>query len=47
MNVTPDGKKLFVSLQAEPFITVIDIETGEIRYLERTETDYGKGTGSD
>lgn len=46
LNVTPDGKKLFVSLQAEPFITVIDIETGEMRKLERTTTDYGKGTGS-
>ncbi|WP_226643627.1 hypothetical protein [Mesobacillus subterraneus] len=46
LNVTPDGKKLFVSLQAESFITVIDIETGDMRYLERTETDYGKGTGS-
>ena len=46
LNVTPDGKKLFVSLQAEPFITVIDIESGEMRQLERTTTDYGKGTGS-
>jgi len=46
LNVTPDGKKLFVSLQAESFITVIDIETGDMRNLERTETDYGKGTGS-
>ena len=46
LNVTPDGKKLFVSLQAESYITVIDIESGEMRFLERTETDYGKGTGS-
>lgn len=46
LNVTPDGKKLFVSLQAEPFITVIEIESGEMRHLERTQTDYGKGTGS-
>lgn len=46
LNVTPDGKKLFVSLQAEPYITVIDIDSGEMRHLERTKTDYGKGTGS-
>lgn len=46
LNVTPDGKKLFVSLQAEPYITVIDIATGKMRQLERTKTDYGKGTGS-
>jgi WD40 repeat protein len=44
--VTPDGKKLYVSLQAEPYITVVNLETYEVKKLERTKTDYGAGTGS-
>ncbi len=46
LAVTPDGKKLYVSNQASPFIAVVDLETNEVRHLERTKSDYGKGTGS-
>lgn len=46
IGITPDDKKLFLSLQSEPYITVIDLDTYEMRHLERTTTDYGKGSGS-
>lgn len=46
MNVTPDGKKVYVSFQAEPYISVIDLATKKATKLERTKTDYGAGTGS-
>lgn len=45
-----DGRKLFVSLQAEPFITVIDTDDWEVRHLprlaENVGTDYSLGAGS-
>ncbi|WP_070121428.1 YncE family protein [Bacillus marinisedimentorum] len=46
LAVTPDGKKLYVSNQASPFIAVVDLDTNKVRHLERTKSDYGKGTGS-
>lgn len=44
--VTPDNKKVFVSHQAEGFVSVVDIGTWEARQLHRTDTDYGAGAGS-
>ena len=46
IGITPDDKKLFISLQSEPYITVVDLDTYEMRKLERTQTDYGEGSGS-
>lgn len=44
--VTPDNKKVFVSHQAEGYVSVVDLGTWEARRLHRTDTDYGSGAGS-
>lgn len=46
LAVTPDNKKIFVSHQAEGYVSVVDIGTWETRQLHRTDTDYGDGAGS-
>lgn len=44
--VTPDNKKVFVSHQAEGYVSVVDLGTWEARRMHRTDTDYGAGAGS-
>lgn len=44
--VTPDSKKAYVSMQADTRVAVIDLETWAVRYITRTNTDYGDGSGS-
>lgn len=45
--ITPDDTKAFVTMQREDRVAVIDLATWDVRYLQRTDTDYAeRGSGS-
>lgn len=45
--ITPEADRAFVSMQREDSVAVIDLDTWEVRHIQRTDTDYSEdGSGS-
>jgi YVTN family beta-propeller protein len=43
--ITPDDAKAFVTMQGENTVAVVDIGTWDVRYIERSESDYSSAGG--
>jgi YVTN family beta-propeller protein len=43
--ITPDDAKAFITMQGENTVAVVDIGTWDVRYLERSESDYSSAGG--
>jgi YVTN family beta-propeller protein len=43
--ITPDDQKAFISMQGEDTVGVLDLDTWEVRYIDRSDEDYSSAGG--
>jgi YVTN family beta-propeller protein len=43
--ITPDDAKAFITMQGENTVAVVDVGTWDVRYIERSDSDYSSAGG--